>query len=97
MCKHLIEIDNYIRNMGIEELFRGKAWSENCNEWVYYNCIIDIKKLKEKFILNNCVTIHEYNDSKVANELGFICNNCKDGIMGFSPNNEHSKNKMKLE
>ena len=44
MCKHLIQIDNYIKNKGIEELFRGKAWSENCNEWVYYNCIIDIKK-----------------------------------------------------
>jgi hypothetical protein len=55
MCKHLTELDNYIKNKGIKELFRGKAWSENCNEWVYYDCIIDIIKIKEKIVFDNCV------------------------------------------
>ena len=88
MCKHLIELDNYIKRKGIKELFRGKAWSDNCNEWAYYDCIIDIEKIKHKIIFDNCVTIHEYYDIKTANELGFFCNNCKDGIMGFGINNK---------
>ena len=96
MCEHLMELDRYIKNKGIKEIFRGKAWSENCNEWVYYDCIMNIKKLKEKFIFDNCITIHEYFDIKSANELGFFCNKCKDGIMGFIPNNELSKNKKLL-
>ena len=85
MCEHLIEIDNYIKAKGVKEIFRGKAWSENCNEWAYYDCIINIEKIKEKIIINNCIEIHEYHDIKVSNELGFFCNKCKDGVMGFHP------------
>jgi hypothetical protein len=97
MCEHLIELDNYLKNKSIKELFRGKAWSENCNEWVYYDCILNVNKLRKKFKLNNCVEIHEYDDIKVANELGFFCNNCKDGIMGFNLNNKDTKDKIIIE
>jgi hypothetical protein len=97
MCEHLIELENYIKNKNIKEIFRGKAWSENCREWAYYDCIFNINRLKEKFNLNNCVTIHEYNDIKIANELGFYCNNCKDAIIGFNQNNEKTKDKIIVE
>ena len=97
MCEHLAELDDYIKNKGIKELFRGKAWSKNCNEWVYYDCIIDIEKIKKKFPFNNCIKIHEFNDIKTANELGFFCDDCKDGIMGFNPNNKQTENKIILE
>jgi hypothetical protein len=94
MCEHLIELDYYIKSKNIKEIFRGKAWSKNCREWVYYDCILNIDKLKEKFNLNNCVEIHEYNDIKVANELGFYCNNCKDAVIGFSQNNKEASKKI---
>jgi hypothetical protein len=70
-------LDNYVRNKNVKELFRGNAWSKNCREWVYYDCVLNVKKLKEKFSFNNCVIIREYNDIKVANELGFFCNRSK--------------------
>ena len=92
MCEHLIEIDNYIKAKGVKELFRGKAWSKNCNEWVYYDCIINIEKIKENIVINNCVEIHEYHDIKVSNELGFFCNKCKDGVIGFHPINDGENN-----
>jgi hypothetical protein len=90
MCEHLMELDNYIKNKGIKEIFRGKAWSKNCNEWVYYDCIIDIEKIKEKIKFNDCVTIHEYYEMKMSNELGFYCNKCKDGIMGYMVKNKEN-------
>jgi hypothetical protein len=97
MCRHLIELDNYIKRKGIKELFRGKAWSENCNEWVFYDRIIDIDKIKEKIKPDKCVTVHKYYDIKIANELGFFCSNCNDAIIGFLSINEHSKTVIKLE
>jgi hypothetical protein len=97
MCRHLIKLDDYIKNNCVKELFRGKAWSKNCNEWVYYDCIINIDKIKQKMGFDDCVKIHEYNDFRIANELGFYCNICKDGIMGFSPNNELTMDKTILE
>jgi hypothetical protein len=66
MCEHLIELDNYIKSKNIKETFRGKAWSENCHEWVYYDCILNINKLKETFNFDDCVIIHEYKDIKIA-------------------------------
>ena len=93
MCKHLIELEKYIKNQRIKELFRGKAWSENCNEWVYYDCIMEIEKLQKNFAFDNCISIHECNDIKIANELGFYCNKCKDSIIGLNPNNKITKNK----
>jgi hypothetical protein len=97
MCEHLIELDNYIKSKNIKEIFRGQAWSENCREWVYYDCILNIDKLREKFNLDKCVEIHEYNEIKTANELGFYCSKCKDAVMGFSQNNNETNNKITVE
>jgi hypothetical protein len=97
MCEHLIELENYIIDKNIKEIFRGKSWSENCREWVYYDCVFNIDRLKKKFNLSNCVIIHEYNDIKIANELGFYCNSCKDAIIGFSPSNKKTKDKIMVE
>jgi hypothetical protein len=46
-----MELDHYIKSKNIKEIFRGQAWSKNCREWVYYDCILNIDKLKEKFNL----------------------------------------------
>ena len=94
MCKHLQVLENYIQEKKITETFRGQAWSNNCNEWVYYDCILDTENLKLKFALDECVKTHDYIDIKVANELGLVCEICKDGIMGFNPKSPLTKNKI---
>ena len=54
--------------------------------------VINIEKIKENIVINNCVEIHEYHDIKVSNELGFFCNKCKDGVIGFHPINDGENN-----
>jgi hypothetical protein len=94
MCIHLIDLDNYIKDKGIKEIFRGKAWSKNCNEWVYYDCIIDIEKIKGEIIMDNCITIHEYNDIKIANELGFFVMIVKMALWDLVPIMNNQKIKL---
>jgi hypothetical protein len=40
-CESLDSPEEAILAEGIRESFRGKAWSENCREWVYFDCFID--------------------------------------------------------
>jgi hypothetical protein len=94
MCEHLKPLEEYIKAKNIQETFSGKAWRENCNEWIYYDCVLDIDSLKTKLQLDDCVEIHDYIDIKVANELGFYCTKCKDGIMGFNTKSHLTTNKI---
>lgn len=94
MCEHLKILEKYLKDKGIQETFRGKSWSENCNEWIYFDCVLDIETLKKEFRLDNCIETHDYVDIKVANELGLFCTICKDGIMGLNPKNSLTKNKI---
>ena len=41
ICEHLRALEQAILARGIRETFRGKAWSQNCREWVYFDCFID--------------------------------------------------------
>lgn len=97
MCGHIIDLENYIKSKKVLEIFRGKAWSSNCNEWVYFDCILDTEKLKTKLGLDNCIITHEFLDIKVANELGLVCEKCKDGIMGYNPKSQSTKNKILID
>ncbi len=53
VCKHLKELEVAIKDVGIGETFRGKAWTNNCREWVYFDCYLDIESLKDRLILMN--------------------------------------------
>ena len=85
MCEHLIKLEEYLDTKNIRETYRGRAWSKNCRIWIYYDCILDINSLKERFKFDECVRVHEYNDIKVGSERGFICIKCNDAIMGKRP------------
>ena len=97
MCEHLQLLEKYIKAKNISEIFRGKAWDNNCNEWAYFDCVLDVKRLKIKFNFDHCMKIHDYIDYKVANELGFVCETCKDGIMGLNPKSSFAKSKVIVE
>ncbi len=97
MCNHLQVLENYIKEKEITETFIGKACGDNCNEWIYFDCILDTENLKERFNLDKCIKTHEFIDIKVANELGLVCETCKDGIIGYNPKSPLTKNKITVD
>ena len=83
MCEHLKPLEDYLKAKQIPETFRGQAWSDNCREWVYFDCVIDTEGLKAKLHLPSFVITHENTDEKSGTELGLVCTQCQDGIMGL--------------
>lgn len=86
MCEHLQAAENHLKNIGAKETFRGQPWSDNCREWVYFDCVLDTEALKSKFNLPSFVTTYENTDPKSGTEYGLVCDRCKDAIMGNHPN-----------
>ena len=85
MCEHLLRLEDELKTRGIQETFRGEAWGENCRDWVYYDCVLDLDKIKKRFNFPDFVKIHKNLDNKSGMESGFYCELCKDGIMGIHP------------
>jgi len=90
MCEHLQSLEDYLKTQKIPEIFRGQAWSDNCREWAYFDCVLEPESLKAKFHLPSFVTRHENTDEKSGTELGLVCTQCKDAIMGLHPNHTSS-------
>jgi hypothetical protein len=82
ICEHLIAIEQEIKARGIRETYRGRAWSENCREWVYFDCFIDMASVRSKFALAECVQDHVHRGTHDGQERGFYCSKCHDGVMG---------------
>jgi hypothetical protein len=81
-CEHLRPLEEAIIARGIRETCRGKAWSQNCREWVYFDCIIDTAAVRRSFALPSCVSEHMHRGTHDGQERGFVCTACNDGIMG---------------
>jgi hypothetical protein len=94
MCEHLQLIENYLKDKGIRETFRGKAWSDNCREWVYFDCVIETEVLKSRLHLPPFVVTHENTDMKSGTELGLVCTQCHDAIMGLHPKYSSTTGKL---
>ena len=86
MCEHLMELDKELKEKGIKETFRGQPWSDNCREWVYYDCVLNLEKLRERFKFPVFIEAHVNDDSRSGLEAGFVCELCKDGVIGIHPN-----------
>jgi len=95
MCEHVKPLEDYLRAQKIREIFRGQAWSDNCREWVYFDCVLDTESLKEKFQLPSFVVSHENTDERSGTELGLVCTQCKDAIMGLYPSHS-SQSKLTI-
>lgn len=81
-CQHLYALEAELIAAGIKETYRGKAWSLNCREWVYFDVVLDISSIAARMKFPPCVEVHENLDPKSGTERGFVCNECNDGIMG---------------
>lgn len=62
--------------------FYGKAWSENESDWIYFDKVFDLKKMRKTFSLGENIIEHQNLDNKSGLESGFIDKNTKEGIMG---------------
>jgi hypothetical protein len=68
-----------------KKTYRGQPWSANCREWVYYDCVLDVEKLKSRHDFATCVTVSRNDDQRSGREMGFYCEQCHDAVMGFHP------------
>ena len=87
VCLHLINLENELVASEIKITFRGQAWSKNCGEWVYFDCIfLDLGKTIERLLLDKqLIKVHSHLGTHDGQEYGLICTKCNDGIMGLHP------------
>lgn len=84
-CEHLTAFEQALVIAGIRETFRGQAWSQNSREWVYFDCLLSSKSIREQFKLADCVEDHAHLGTHDGQESGFVCSIHQDGIMGHHP------------
>lgn len=84
-CEHLIELEKAIAAAGFRETFRGAAWSGNCREWVYFDCVLPTDAIRSAFDFADCVKDHVHRGTHDGQEAGFVCEIHKDGVMGLHP------------
>lgn len=85
MCECLHRLEEALLKSGAQETARGPVWSRDCREWVYFDCVLDLVKLRAAFALPAHVIDHEHRGTQDGNEKGFYCQNHKDGVMGLHP------------
>ena len=73
VCEHLSALEQEILARGVKETFRGQAWSRNCREWVYFDCLFDLPALRQRFQFADCVSDHVHRGTFDGQEAGFVC------------------------
>lgn len=81
-CEHLRELESAIIARGVRETFRGAAWSNNCREWVYFDCYLDLEAARKAFTFAACVHDHTHRGTHDGEERGLVCAAHHDGVMG---------------
>lgn len=86
-CQHLQPLEQALLARSIRETFRGRPWSgrpwsQNCREWVYFDCFIDTAAVCCTMSLADCVHEHAHQGTHDGQERGFVCTQCHDGIIG---------------
>lgn len=84
VCEHLSAIENALLESGVGVTFRGHAWSDNCREWVYFDCFLDTGRIRERFGLPSFVRDHSHRGTHDGQEHGLVCGICHDALMGFA-------------
>ena len=84
-CEHLRPLEQELTAAGIKETYRGQAWSDNCREFVYFDCVLDRESIRRRLKLADCVRDSDYLGTHMGSEYGFYCEQCQDGIMGIHP------------
>lgn len=83
VCHHLRVLELALHAAQIRETSRGTPWSQNCREWVYFAVRLDVEALQRRFTFPSCVVVHENTDERSGLEMGFVCEECHDAVMGL--------------
>lgn len=94
VCCHLEQLEQELIAAGVKETSRGQAWSRNCREWVYFNCILDRDAIRKRIDFPECVKDHDHLGTHDGSESGFVCEECRDGIMGVHPSQRSPQRKV---
>ena len=82
VCEHLSALEHALLAAGVPVTFRGQAWSNNCREWVYVDCFLDVPALRQRFAFAPCVSDHAHRGTHDGEERGLVCTACHDAIVG---------------
>lgn len=82
VCEHLHAVEEAILRAGAVELERGQLWSDNCREWVYFDCYLDLVAIRRVFDLAPEVVDRSYRGTHDGAEHGIVCTRCHDALMG---------------
>lgn len=83
VCEHLSAVEQAILARRIPVTSRGQAWSQNCREWVYVDCFLDLPAIRKRFALPANVEDHAHRGTHDGQERGLVCTQCQDAIMGL--------------
>ncbi len=81
-CDHLRGLEKELIAAGVPETYRGQPWSNNCREWVYFDCYLDRRAIRKRMDFPECVKDHEHLGTHDGQESGFVCTVCNDAVMG---------------
>lgn len=86
LCEHLLAVESAVAASGARETFRGQAWTDNCREWVYFDCVLPIESLRADGLFDPAVvSVHANDDPRSGTEMGLVCVVHHDGVIGLLP------------
>jgi hypothetical protein len=94
-CEHLIKLEQELYDRGIAVTYRGQAWSDNCREWVYFDCYLNIPMIRKRLLLDACVSDHEHLGTHDGCEAGFVCTIHHDAIMGVHEKDSYGRTEIR--
>ena len=78
----LRKIAKSLKTREIEITYFGRAWTKQLADWIYFDTVLDVEKLRNQFQLGAHIQIHENLDPKSGTEKGFIDEHTGEGLMG---------------
>ena len=78
----LKKLAKYLLKKNRRITYWGKAWSRNKADWIYFDTVLDVEKLRAKFNFEEHITVHQNSDPKSGLEKGFIDQKTGEVIIG---------------
>jgi hypothetical protein len=85
MCEHLIALDRALLARGLDRFVVRPASADGNNEWVYYNCLFNMPRVRANYELPQCVKVLLLEDMKAGMTRGFHCILCECAVTGRHP------------